>query len=1659
MVMEGWALQLEKSPPFANADWATFLADRGIGGGGGAINLSSYVKKTELEAELLKYYTKIEVDDLLFLLGQALRDEFTLALNGAVQVANKASVGDVVAGVLDRWVDAATLNGYTFSRGEIAAEDQKLQDQITDLTVNLFSLYAQTKDVVLRSMKATPADLTAGTVDRWVDARELKNALDLIASTAPVVASADQLGVVRVGGGLSIDADGILSADVQDVPAGLLVLLDEAGSNAVIVNPAAARIGDVVVFPGSMELPAGWANAAGKAVQAGDLATLRPNGTWQLMAGESAQEIIDLAFQNTQTLIQAYVNQLVAKADQATGEDVEGGVAGKWIDAATFREKLTQALQYVEDKFSITRPDGSVAQPGYVYTLRQVAGPPGSGQFTEYGWEPVPAGGGDVPLATSDAPGIVRPGIHLRMIPNGMLNAPSGMMVYRGPLASPAVDPPVKSLPIGEQEGSVYSLTAGGVCGAAWDNFAGVTLEAGELVVYLAPGWWARLTTAASGTLPVATATALGGIKVGANLTVAADGTLTVPLASTSVTGIVRIANGGGLRLSNGSLDTLEGTLIYKGKITAQAAPAGTGSMNVGSYYIFSTSGTLTGTAWGVAEGKYVNVGDTLLILGLISVNSVLKVDAQVLRTSEVSGEMVYRGMTTIAAAPSGANSLSVGSTYIFSNAGILASSSWQNLVNSSVRGGDLLIVKGTTSADRFQVINSAPVTGLQTVDLSAYAKLADPDQSILLKELSGYQVSANIVKATELQLSVSTGIGISTEAPGTATETNRVVLYRTDTVDGQPIEPLAFVSDLAVYAKLRDLAQILEARIVYADDLCTDLLKFGGKSGDLESYRWAVGVRPSFVTGTDALMLGSDGFPEGVEILNRADGIDLLRLVQSWFVGANLPEPALPSHSLRSVATVLRREVPPGNRMAPEAIDEALQRSVGSLVGRQLEPGQLALLRGLVADPGWDGSDASLEAAMADLDRALNGGAEVVDPFVRRSELPTTGPTPGVVEAGVQLRLRGAGGPVAVPAQQWTRLQALTPMFVSGSWDAENGAVTIPETGQYEVFVQALTTVATDGPSTELLVRVVGADGVYSGDSGTTTALGALLEHSAVIAAEAGDQVAVEVYAEGSGVSLHRQTLVLRLALVGGAASREVWQSPPPPWGLAAEALPVVEAPRQIVLTVGAQALASSLTRLRVAAEGTGGAVAVPGSSGGAAGIPVSVGSQIGRLFKVSGRINGASRAVLALTGNGPDNNVTVGTSRGAAVVNDPMLPAYIHQVEASASATRVDFSRPLLGSIYGPDMLYVAQGGANLELRAMGGQSSGGSVTLLDVTPAEWGDTPCAILRADKTITMAAPNSSGWLGMPLTDLWSSDNPALCPVSSGDGVGSAFRLNGLPSGIYRISGSFTVTGEHNRAGWCPGWTCSTLVKDWFLPSQRVRNADGSVTYEIDTIYRCGTVDTTMVGMWFRVDPLANNAGKPLGVKGELRFQRLPQGATTSKVVLPLRPNQALKTSSMYLEFDGSQERTGWGLMMMNAHGGNAGFDPYLTTVASWSSYVPNAPSLGPAWASTHGLFMQVPAANVSWNAKLSLLVEGGLSAAELRQRRVGANNATTAIVNRGRQADGNTLYELSLSNVAVIDGLWFENFLCMLATGTTGARLVSGDLTLEGTVNQQPLP
>jgi hypothetical protein len=123
----------------------------------------------------------------------------------------------------------------------------------------------------------------------------------------------------------------------------------------------------------------------------------------------------------------------------------------------------------------------------------------------------------------------------------------------------------------------------------------------------LTPSW----KTPVAYTLPAASTTALGGVKVGTGLTAVTDGTLSANVATTARVGVVKVGTGLSVT-ADGTLSlTVSGALTYKGQID----PTGTApAAKDGDVYLASKGGAYH-ASWGGLTGT-ATAGEMLIYEG-----------------------------------------------------------------------------------------------------------------------------------------------------------------------------------------------------------------------------------------------------------------------------------------------------------------------------------------------------------------------------------------------------------------------------------------------------------------------------------------------------------------------------------------------------------------------------------------------------------------------------------------------------------------------------------------------------------------------------------------------------------------------------------------------------------------------------------------------------------------------------------------------------------------------------------------------------------------------------------------------------------------------------------------------------------------------------------
>jgi hypothetical protein len=240
-------------------------------------------------------------------------------------------------------------------------------------------------------------------------------------------------------------------------------------------------------------------------------------------------------------------------------------------------------------------------------------------------------------------------------------------------------------------------------------------------------------------TLNPATASVLGGIKVGTNLAVTVDGTLSA---------------------------NITGALVYKGALASTAnAPA---PATQGDVYVFSSSGNLTGTGWGALTGAAVVTRDMVLydgakwdIVGLAGGGGVV---AAVTGTAPVVVTSTDPTRPDISVANAVASTSGAGGS-----AGLITAVDLEKLagIASGAQPGTVTNVSGTAPI-QVATGTSTPVISVQDASTTAKGVVQLADAAAVTAGTAGRVVTADQLKATNDAIATATGGGI-TGLTGTA--------------------------------------------------------------------------------------------------------------------------------------------------------------------------------------------------------------------------------------------------------------------------------------------------------------------------------------------------------------------------------------------------------------------------------------------------------------------------------------------------------------------------------------------------------------------------------------------------------------------------------------------------------------------------------------------------------------------------------------------------------------------------------------------------------------------------------------------------------------------------------------------------------------------------
>lgn len=213
-------------------------------------------------------------------------------------------------------------------------------------------------------------------------------------------------------------------------------------------------------------------------------------------------------------------------------------------------------------------------------------------------------------------------------------------------------------------------------------------------------------------TLPAATVAALGGIKVGTNVAVATDGTLSVATGTNSASGVLRLATDAEARTG-----TSQAVAINPKQLKDYGVPAGT---NAGDLLTWDTTapakavwktpvpytlpaataaalgGVKVGTALtATSDGTLSADQATTARVGVVKVGTGLSIASDGTLNVNLSGALIYKGQADpTGTAPTAAN----GDVYLASKGGTY-SPSWGGLSGTATKGEMLVYVNGSWDA------------------------------------------------------------------------------------------------------------------------------------------------------------------------------------------------------------------------------------------------------------------------------------------------------------------------------------------------------------------------------------------------------------------------------------------------------------------------------------------------------------------------------------------------------------------------------------------------------------------------------------------------------------------------------------------------------------------------------------------------------------------------------------------------------------------------------------------------------------------------------------------------------------------------------------------------------------------------------------------------
>lgn len=647
----------------------------------------------------------------------------------------------------------------------------------------------------------------------------------------------------------------------------------------------------------------------------------------------------------------------------------------------------------------------------------------------------------------------------------------------------------------------------------------------------------------------------------------------------------------------------------------------------------------------------------------------------------------------------------------------------------------------------------------------------------------------------------------------------------------------------------------------------------------------------------------------------------------------------------------------------------------------------------------------------------------------------PQTGTTPTAIRVG-----NAGGDPRPLPSQEWVTVAPSSVEGVDGAWSLDRGVFTVPESGVYSISGTAALVPAETTAQSDLYVRIAVGDSVVSGDAIRVGANTAVARYSGEVALLAGDKVMLQVFADSAGIQAAPGTLQISFRRVGATSTRSEWVQAPWPFALPVTT-PEASKVRSIEITIPPRTLGADAPQRDLEVATYGGATALNWTANQNF---IPVGGNVGRLFRVSGRVASATAASVEITGGSPHADMSKALYPGST------NPSWPKMVKAKATATRADFAHPTLGCATDPSTIYVSGTGSALTVKAAGaGASTGGKIVLTDITPNEFVGSvirfdPSKVLEWRGTNDRASASDGVFpatADLPLFT-WETVADKTSPECR---FGRAFFTSNLPNGYYRIKGSVTLSGPFTLYV-SHGWDAPSGIWDEPVPGWYEDHADGTRTWHYDYYYRLGGGGIaggdggSFQALYFnvlggaRTDVKGRAYAKPAAgtqvtldgavsielvtetVKPWYELEIVPHAALTSIYSLPLRWKDSEHMGRVFLN---DVDTYAAGYVWENSYGVPSNFQ-YPLLDGSKQRF----PDL---FSHSQAFGMNRPTA---WKWTLDVSAEGALLAGYMRCRRqVGNNDQFSTLQALGKDADGNFAYRIEGVVPAVADGGWWQRF------------------------------